>query len=536
MVGWAELRQAHITVLTRRDVSDDVHGSVRPPTCQGAHIEAQTSSPRASSYRWSSPDILLIFVAVAYCIAGLVRVPRGMSPTWDEVVYLSQVATGIEPVPFSETRAWGMALIAAPIAVITPSIVVIRTYLTLLSGLGLYLAFRPWLGVARDDRTWASYVAPAAAAGFATLWTTLLFGSMAYPNIWLSFALTAGVGHVCRLLAKPSSRGALIGVCASFTLASLLRPTDALAAGGGVLLAIVLIRGPRGILPIMAVLGGLGLGWAVWIVEAYARFGGPIERLRRVSEIVGSQFQFSLGRHLDTVDGPYIACIPQRICQGGPWEATVWWFALPGVALLGIAASVFAPRASRRHFYVLPALSCATFLVPYMVMSPENSQARFLMPAYALLMVPAAYFIVWAATHTRSPARWAVVIVVSVALISHVVVQQATLKRALDYNLPTMQKFADRAQILRNRAGVHRPCLLYGPGAIQLSYLTGCAAHYTMAVPNTGDSVISAALADGDRVVVLLAGANTALPAPYARWQRVEARSKRVTLYAAVSP
>jgi hypothetical protein len=114
------------------------------------------------------------------------------------------------------------------------------------------------------------------------------------------------------------------------------------------------------------------------------------------------------------------------------------------------------------------------------------------------------------------------VIVVSVALISHVVVQQATLKRALDYNLPTMQKFADRAQILRNTAGVHRPCLLYGPGAIQLSYLTGCAAHYTTAVPNTGDSVISAALADGDRVVVLLAGANTALPAPYARWQRVE--------------
>jgi hypothetical protein len=75
----------------------------------------------------------------------------------------------------------------------------------------------------------------------------------------------------------------------------------------------------------------------------------------------------------------------------------VWWFALPGVALLGIAASVVAPRASRRHFYVLPALSCATFLVPYMVLSPENSQARFLMPAYALLMVPAAYFIVWAA-------------------------------------------------------------------------------------------------------------------------------------------
>ena len=201
-------------------MSDDVDAPVRPPTSQTAHIEAQTSSLRATSYRWSSPDILLILVAVAYCIGGFLRVPRGMSPTWDEVVYLSQVATGIEPVMFSQTRAWGMTLIAAPIAVITPSILVIRTYLTLLSGLGLYLAFRPWLGVARDDRTWASYVAPAAAAGFATLWTTLLFGSMAYPNIWLAFALTAGVG----MYAGCSSRPTRVGLSSGLPRRSRSRP------------------------------------------------------------------------------------------------------------------------------------------------------------------------------------------------------------------------------------------------------------------------------------------------------------------------
>ena len=517
-------------------MSDQADAPMRKPTRDGALAEARTSSPRAGWYRWSSPHILVILVAAAYCITGLLRVPRGMSPTWDEVVYLSQVATGVEPVAFSETRAWGMPLIAAPVAVITPSIVVIRTYLTVLSGLGLYLAFRPWLGVGRDDRNWASYVAPVAALGFATLWTTMLFGSMAYPNIWLAFALAAGVGHLCRLLAAPDARGALIGVGASFTVASLLRPTDALAAGGGVLLAIVLIRGMRRILPVIAVLGGLGLGWLVWIIEAYVRFGGPIERLRRVSEIVGSTFRFSLGQHLDTVDGPYIACIPQRICAGVPWEAAVWWFALPCVALLGVAAAILAPRASRTHFYVLPALSCVMFLVPYALLSPANSQARFLMPAYALLMVPAAYFIVWAVAHTRSSARLVIVIAVSAALISHVVVQQATLNRALDNNLPRMQRFADRAQILRDAAGVHRPCLLYGPAAIQLSYLTGCAAHYTTATPRAGDSVISAALGEGDRVVVLLAHAKSALPAPYSGWERVEMRSERASLYAAVSP
>jgi hypothetical protein len=170
------------------------------------------------------------------------------------------------------------------------------------------------------------------------------------------------------------------------------------------------------------------------------------------------------------------------------------------------------------------------------VLSPENSQARFLMPAYALLMVPAAYLIVWAASRTPFPARWAVVIAVGAALISHVIVQQATLERALHYNLPTMQKYADRAQILRSAADVHQPCLLYGPGAIQLSYLTGCAAHYATAAPSSGDGVISAALANGNRVVVLLTGRNAALPAPYSGWQRVEVRSKRVTLHAAVSP
>jgi hypothetical protein len=381
----------------------------------------------------------------------------------------------------------------------------------------------------------ASYVAPAAAAGFATLWTTLLFGSMAYPNIWLAFSLTAGVGHLCRLLAAPNARGALIGVAASFTLASLLRPTDAVAAAGGVLLAMVLIPGLRRIMPIMVVLAGLGLGWIVWIIEAYARFGGPTERLRRVSEIVGSTFRFALGQHLDTVDGPSIACIPQRICAGVSWEAAVWWFVLPCLALLGIAAAALEPS-RRTHFYLLPVLCCVTFLVPYAVLSPENSQARFLMPAYALLMVPAAYFVVWAATRVRPSARWAVITVVSAALISHVVVQQAMFNRVLAYNLPTMQRFADRAQILRDGAGIQRPCLLYGPGAIQLSYLTGCAAHYTTAPPRTGDRVISEALASGTRVVVLLANANMALPAPYSGWERVEVRSKQVRLYARISP
>jgi hypothetical protein len=101
----------------------------------------------------------------------------------------------------------------------------------------------------------------------------------------------------------------------------------------------VLIRGPRRILPIMAVLGGLGLG--------------------------------------------------------SPCRSWRCWVSAP---------SAIAPRDSRRHFYVLPALACLTFLVPYAVLSPENSQARFLMPAYALLIVPAAYFIVWAATQTRNTA------------------------------------------------------------------------------------------------------------------------------------
>jgi hypothetical protein len=122
------------------------------------------------------------------------------------------------------------------------------------------------------------------------------------------------------------------------------------------------------------------------------------------------------------------------------------------------------------------------------------------------------------------------------ALISHVVVQQAMFNRVLAYNLPTMQRFADRAQILRDGAGIHRPCLLYGPGAIQLSYLTGCAAHYTTAAPRTGDRVISEALANGNRVVVLLGNANTALPTPYSGWERVEVRSKQVRLYARISP
>lgn len=439
-----------------------------------------------------SPRGLLVLVAILYGCAVLSQVPPLVAFNWDEVIYASQVRPGVEAVPMSAPRAWGMPLLIAPVAALTQSVLVIRGYLTVLAVVGLYAAFQPWLGVFAGRGDVSPYAAPLAAGLFATLWSTVLFGSMAYPNLWLAFALVAGVGWFCRALDEPGRGGPVAGVAVAFALASLLRPTDAAALALPLLIAgLVRMRGRGGFAVTAALAGGLAVGWGVWTVEAFVRFGGPIARLRSGAETNDAGVGFSLLRHLEAVDGPALLCRPAPVCSDLHWLEVSWWFVLPVLVAAGL---VFAEAA--RPALGLATVCVVTFALPYLLLF-DYANTRFMQPAYALLMVPAAAAVV--RSPLRRPARIAGVPVLVAALGVHLVGQAASLERVTGRLKPIYAAQRAQADALLAQ-GVRAPCALAGRGAIQLGYLTGCRSVRTAEDPTPED----VEGASGEQVVLLV--------------------------------
>ncbi|GGM88227.1 hypothetical protein GCM10010106_39330 [Thermopolyspora flexuosa] len=463
--------------------------------------------------RLTSPHGLLIVVAVLYGCAALSQVPSLVAFNWDEVVYASQVRPGVPAVPMSAPRAWGMPLLLAPVAALTQSIPVIRCYLAVLAGVCLYAAFRPWLGLfgpvaagppepGRDrlgerPAVVSAYAVPLAAGLLATLWSTVLYGAMAYPNLWLAFALVAAVGWFCRALREPGRTGPLAGVAVALAAASLLRPADAAAAALPLLVAGVVRavrRAPRGPALLGAAAGGLAVGWTVWVAEAFARFGDPITRLRAGAEVNEARFGFILLRHLEAVDGPALLCRPPSVCSDLHWLEVSWWFTLP---VLVAAAFVLAEAA--RPVLTLTLACAVTFALPYLTLF-DYANPRFLQPAYALLAVCAGAALVRLPLSrlTRVPAIAALL----AALAVHVYGQKSSLDRVVGRVEPIFAAQRAQADALLAQ-GVRPPCAIVGRGAIQLGYLTGCRSVRTGDDPRPGDEEVRRALATGERVVLV---------------------------------
>ncbi len=444
-----------------------------------------------------SPHGLLVLVSILYGCAVLSQVSLLVAFNWDEVIYASQVRPGVEAVPMSAPRAWGMPVLIAPVAALTQSILAIRLYLTVLAVIGLYAAFQPWLGVfAGRGSDVSAYAAPLAAGLFATLWSTVLYGSMAYPNLWLAFALVAGVGWFCRALAEPGRAAPPAGVAVAFAAASLLRPTDAAALALPLLVVCVvrLVR-RRGFVLAGALAGGLAVGWGVWVAEAVARFGGPIARLRAGAETNDAGIGFSLLRHLEAVDGPALLCRPAPVCSDLHWFEVSWWFVLPVLVAAGV---VFAEAA--RPVLALAVACVVTFALPYLLLF-DYANTRFMQPAYALLAIPAAVAVV--RLPLRRPALAAAVPAMTAALAAHITGQVLSLERVTGRLTPIYDAQRAQADALLAQ-GVRPPCALVGRGAIQLGYLAGCRSVRTAEDPEPGDKEVRRAVAGDEQVVLLV--------------------------------
>ncbi|OEU92276.1 hypothetical protein AN215_05975 [Streptomyces abyssalis] len=406
-------------------------------------------------------------LSASFVLLQLLLVVPGSGMGWDETVYFSQVSGELPAAFFSAPRARGISFLAAPAAALTSSITVVRVYLALLSGAGLFAALWVWRTLL------PTRILFTAGALFASLWVTLFYGPTVMPNLWSAFGTLAAAGCFVRAARDRTDRRALAGLALSVVLVALMRPPDALWLVLALTAVSLAVRRWRRPVLLLLLGGALALGSAEWVIESYVRYGGLSARLHRASEIQGGMgWHMAVDDQIRSMDGRTL-CRPCDV----PWRhppTALWLLALPLLTVAGVAA---APRIRRAAAAAVPAVVAAVISVPYLFLI-DYAAPRFLLPAYALLALPAAEFLWWAAAGRDGRFRRARTGIVLVALTGHVAVQCAVLANTAAGSRDSRRDFSQAAASLQ-RMGVRPPCVLSGDHAVQLSFYTGCASRQT---------------------------------------------------------
>ncbi|MEU5366829.1 hypothetical protein ABZ354_25720 [Streptomyces sp. NPDC005925] len=460
---------------------------------------------------------LITLVAGLFTAAQLILVRPGLGLGWDETVYVSQVTPDAPDAFFSAPRSRGVTLLVAPVASWSTSTPLLRVCLAVLSGIALGLALRVWRGL------FPTRVPAAAGALFATLWVTLFYGPQAMPNLWVAFGALICVGSFLRARSGRTDRAALWGVAGGALLMALMRPMDAVWV---TLPLLVLAAAARHWRTLLVLLAGLAAGAAEWVIEAYVSFGGLTERLAEASRAEGG-----LGWHVAVGDqmrglGGRALCRP---CTGPlPHPAvSLWWFALPVLALLGLAVAIRAGRAGRT---AVPLACAGTAAFPYLFMI-GFAAPRFLLSAYALLALAVADALRHLVTVVRGRWRTAAVALVAAGLAGHLAVQYVVLAQTVGRNTADREAWTRAAADLR-RLGVRPPCLLTGHQAIPLGHYSGCASAATSG--NNRNATVAEVRSTARRIPVAHLTVPGGIPAGYARdW--TEHRLERLWAYVAPS-
>jgi hypothetical protein len=431
---------------------------------------AVTSMPRVRRIHAPGPDsgLWLVGVGLLFTAAQLLFVSLRMGLSWDESVYVSQVSAHAPAAFFDPARARGVPLIVAPVALLTGSVTVLRVYLAVLSGLGLTIALWTWRGLRRD------WVLGLAGVMFGGLWVAQYYGPQAMPDIWSALGGLAAAGCFCRWAFGGGTARSLAGLGVSVAFVTLVRPGDAVylcvpllaVAGVGALVAGGFARygAAAG-----AITGGLLAGGAEWVIEAYARFGGIGRRLHAAgAEQGGFGLHFALPDELRALNGPTL-CRPCTVGFRDP-ALDLWWLALPVLGALGILA---AWRAGQLASALLPA-GCGLCLAAQYLFMIDYAAPRFLLPAYALLAIPAADGLAFLLTAAGRDLRPAVTATVTCFLLLQLVSQHLVLDHEVG---GTVTFHDDYTRIVAELAarGVRPPCRIAGVQYIPIAFYAGCA-------------------------------------------------------------
>ena len=436
---------------------------VAPATTGPADAGSAASS---SPFRGSS--LALLLVALLFFVVQLVLVPRPFGLSVDEANYLAKVDPAVPELNWTQPRAWGMPVLAAPVAYFSADLPAIRLYLSVLASAGLAAAFWPWLRVLHGP------VAPLAALLFSTTWFTVFFGSALMPNLYVALGAVGAIGIVLRSVQQPKWwRTALAATVSAFI--ALVRPTDSVLVVAALVAGALLVPRLRRPGPLAALIVGCVVGWLPWILEAFARFGGPVTRLRAAESAGPNGLNFDLSGLLTLprlLDGN-----PTYCCYGGPPSdagpvpilLSVWLLTVIVAALVGVA---FAARQHRLPEMLVVCLP-AGLLAAFYLLLPAFVTLRFLLPVFALLALPVATAVVSLTTTSRGGWRSAAVTVVTVGVLTHVVGMLAIAEHALDHTA------ARRSVALQNGAALRpliagRPCLVVGVQAQTTAFYARC--------------------------------------------------------------
>jgi hypothetical protein len=426
-------------------------------------------------------------VAAAFTVAQLAVVVPRLGLSWDETVYISQVSIHAPAAYFDPARARGIPLLVAPVTLLTSSVLAVRIYLAIASGVALFLALLCWRGLR------PAWQLALAGVMFAGLWTTLYYGPQAMPDLWVAFSSLAAVGLFLRAVgaqagaaasataasdspARPARWGTLTGLAVCMAIAALVRPGDALYLVAALCVAAISVRPWRRWQVLAAVVGGSAAGAAEWIIEAYVSFGGPLQRLHEASaEQNGFGFHLGFWDELRAVNGPTL-CRPCTVGFRYP-ELSLWWLALPVLVILGAYA---ARRAGRLASSVL-ASACGFALAFQYLFLIDYAAPRFLLPAYALAAIGVADAIGGLLTGIQRDLRAPATLLVAVVLGVQLLIQATVLEHQVTEKVSFFGDYTRITADLR-ALGIRPPCLIKGKQDIPVAFYAGCASAPRFAV------------------------------------------------------
>jgi len=411
---------------------------------------------------------LVLLVGLANLAAQLLAFSFDRPPSWDEAIYLSQVTPGAEPLPFVPSRARGITFLALPVLQLGGSLSHLRLFLAVASAVALVGAFRMWVPV-------VGFGAVAAALLFAGAWPVLFYGSELMPNLWMALTAVAVTAVLARRLAGREGRHDELLAGGLVAVAALIRPLDAVVLTAALVLLPIAVRRATVSWALHLALG-LVAGWAPWLVEMTARFGSPwaaFAAAARTGHAGRLSFFENARQYLALSDGPSIGPVAD---PDVPLSGLLWFIGFGVLVVLGVRAS------SRRG--LLPsvvATAAGIALATEYVVLTDAQAPRFLLPALALLTVPAGFGLATivsgrTARDASEPARVAGRAVASILVIAWAAVQIGVAAR-VEADVANQRTSAQRAGLEVRRMASGESCQVYSEGSFPIvGFTSGCRA------------------------------------------------------------
>jgi hypothetical protein len=413
----------------------------------------------------------LLAAAVLFAVAEFAVAPLRLALGWDEITYIAQFSAHSSPVVMPPVHSRGPGLLAAPVTLLTTSVVVLRAWLTLLSGAGLFLALLAW------RRLRPGPVLALTVVIIGSLAVTQLSAVEVMPDWWEAIGALAVTGLFLQAVTIGLTRLVAVLLAAGVFFMVLVRWQDAVFLTAPLVAGALVVPAWRCRGTLAALAAGLAAGAAEWAAEAWLFYGSPAGRVRLASrEPPTFGLYFSLPRQISNLTGA-----PRH---SPPWVSLglgAWWAALLVLAILGIIIAwrtrPAAPAAPATPAAVpatwattaLPAACAVTLLAAYSTFD-NYAIPRYLLPVIVLAAIPAADAITWLVAARRW--RAAALLPVAAFLLAGLITQHYVLHAQAASTGRLNARWTAQARYL-HRLGVRPPCIT-GPGHLPVAYYLGC--------------------------------------------------------------